>query len=110
MNAGRRRHKVTVQVKTISKSPVGEAVDSWSDVVDRMAQIIPLSGKELISAGQEQAEQTLRVILLFDSALSDLKPYTHRIKHGTAIYNIQHVNNIKMVGRVLECTCREDIQ
>jgi len=65
MQAGRLRHRITIQNFTTVRSPSGQPVEEWVDGKTIWAEVKGISGRELIAAGAETAETTIRVWIRF---------------------------------------------
>ncbi|GKX58348.1 phage head closure protein [Leminorella grimontii] len=61
MQAGRLRHRVTIQNFTSQRDDYGQPVEEWSNGATVWAEVLGISGRELISSGAEMAEVTIRV-------------------------------------------------
>ncbi len=87
MQAGKLRHKVTIQAKTFVQNPkTGEMVESWQDKYTTWASIEPISVRDFIATGAEQSRVTARIVMRYKKVDS-----TMRILHGDKIYNIAGV-------------------
>jgi SPP1 family predicted phage head-tail adaptor len=61
MQAGRLRDRVIIQNYVETRSPSGQPEKVWSNTATVWAEVKGISGRELISAGAEKAEATIRV-------------------------------------------------
>ncbi|QBH97161.1 head-tail adaptor protein [Limnobaculum zhutongyuii] len=61
MEPGRFRHRVTIQNFTTIRDEFGQEIEEWFDIDTVSAETKGISGRELISAGAEMAEATIRV-------------------------------------------------
>lgn len=86
MDAGRLRHRVTIQSVTETRDTSSGAIAlSWADVATVWAAIEPLSGREFLAAQGEQAEVVARILIRFrDDVVAKM-----RVLHGSKIYNIR---------------------
>ena len=83
MQAGRLRHRVTIQNFTTTRTPSGQPVENWEDGKTIWAEVKGISGRELLAAGAEHADATIRVWVRFRrdiSASSRLKVRTGPFK------------------------------
>jgi SPP1 family predicted phage head-tail adaptor len=89
LDAGRLRHRVSIQARTNIQDPVsGESVVVWNDAWTNVAAAIePLSASERISAQAQQSEVSARVTIRPLPGLTA----QHRIVHNSRIYNIEGV-------------------
>jgi SPP1 family predicted phage head-tail adaptor len=79
MQAGRNRHRVTIQNSVTVRSPSGQPKQDWQDGKTVWAEVKGISGRELMASGAEKAEATVRVWLRYRqdiSAASRLKVLT----------------------------------
>ena len=84
MKAGKLRHRVTIQAKTLTQDPVsGAMAESWSDVATVWASVEPLSVRDLIAARAQQSEMTARVTIRHREILP-----TYRLLHRGKIYAV----------------------
>jgi SPP1 family predicted phage head-tail adaptor len=61
MGAGKYRHQITIQRRTVTRDPsYGSEIVAWADVATVKAQFDPIRGREYFSAKQERAESTVR--------------------------------------------------
>ena len=67
MQAGRLRHRVTIQNFTTSRTPSGQPVEKWEDGKTISAEVKGRSGREMMASGAEHAEATIRVWVRFKS-------------------------------------------
>jgi len=89
LEAGRLRHRVTIQARTNTQDPItGESTIAWVDAwVNLAAAIEPLSAAELISAQAQRSEVTARMTIRSLAGLTA----THRVLHNGRVYNIAGV-------------------
>lgn len=87
MNAGKLRHRVTIQKKTVVRDTYGGETVTWADVATVWAEVAPIGGREYYGAGQTLAESTFTVTMRYRS---DIVP-AWRLMHGTKVYEIMVV-------------------
>ena len=88
LQAGRFRHRVTIQQPALVQNPVtGEMTKGWENVATVYASVEPLSAKEYIAAQAQQSQITARVVIRYRAGLYA----TMRILHRDQIYNIEGV-------------------
>jgi SPP1 family predicted phage head-tail adaptor len=87
--AGKLRHRVTVEQLTAAQNTFGEEEPRWVTVATRWASIDPLSGRELFAAQQIYAEATHQVRLRY---LADLTPKM-RLTYRGRVFDIQSIRN-----------------
>jgi SPP1 family predicted phage head-tail adaptor len=104
MEAGKLRHKLTIQQKTITTDAFGGAIETWSDMaVNVWASVEPLSGRELATAQSVYAETTVKITMRY---LSSVIPAMRIVFEGR-FYNIQSVVDVDMRHRELIILCSE---
>jgi SPP1 family predicted phage head-tail adaptor len=70
MQAGRNRHRVTIQNSVTVRSPSGQPKQDWQDGKTVWAEVKGISGRELMASGAEKAEATIRVWLRYRQDIS----------------------------------------
>jgi SPP1 family predicted phage head-tail adaptor len=85
MKIGDFRHDITIESFTVTRDPVsGEQIETWATYLANVPAIIsPVTGKEYLSAGAEQAGITAKIIIRYDAGVTskmrivaDSKTYT----------------------------------
>lgn len=98
MRAGRLRHRVTIQAKTIGVDSFGGPTETWSDVATGIpASVEPLSGRELANAQTVNAETTTKITMRYRAGVST----SDRITFEGKFYNLQSVIDPEMKHREL---------
>jgi SPP1 family predicted phage head-tail adaptor len=89
IDAGRLRHRVSFEQMVVDLDSDGATVETWVDVFGQplSAEIVPLSGRELMAAQAVQSEVNTRIRLRHRPGLVAAMRAVHR---GT-VYNIQAV-------------------
>ncbi|EMM5750030.1 TPA: phage head closure protein [Klebsiella pneumoniae] len=108
MQAGRLRHRVTIQNFTTSRTPSGQPVEKWEDGKTIWAEVKGISGRELLAAGVEHADATIRVWVRFRndiSAASRLNVRTGPFKGAVLNVTGPPVPDVK--GTRLEILCKQ---
>lgn len=90
MQAGRLRHRVTIQNFTTSRTPSGQPVEKWEDGKTISAEVKGRSGREMMASGAEHAEAAIRVWVRFKSGSSIYA--TSRLKVLSGPYKGQTLN------------------
>lgn len=103
MQAGRLRHRVTIQQPVETRNAFGEAIKTWSTVATIYASVEPLSGREMFDAEQVQSEISHRVRLRYRSGLTTRM----RLLYGSRVLHIQAVIDVKERHQELQLMCRE---
>lgn len=68
MSAGKYRHHIRLQVQGETAGPLGPQPSAWTDWepgpgqgADIPAEVVPLSGRDFIAAGEKQSEVSARI-------------------------------------------------
>lgn len=87
MQAGKLRHRITLQRLATQQDPVtGEMQEGvWVEVAKLWASIEALSARDLIAAKAGQSEVSARIVIRYRTGILP----TMRILHRDVIYNIQ---------------------
>jgi SPP1 family predicted phage head-tail adaptor len=101
--AGRLRHRVTIEQLTAAQNTFGEEEPRWQSVTTRWASIAPLSGRELFTAQQVYAEATHGVRLRY---LAGLTPKM-RLVYRDRVFNIESIRNADERRAVLDLIVTE---
>lgn len=64
------RQRVTIQNFTTYRDDYGQVIEEWADIATVWADVQGISGKELIAAGAEMAEATIRVWVRYRADIS----------------------------------------
>lgn len=107
MQAGRLRHRVLLQRTVKEQSPVtGGITESWVDVANIRAEIVPSSAREFVAAMATQNEVTTRITVRYRTEISN----KDRIVFRGKIYNIEGVLSDADSGReYLTLPCSEGV-
>lgn len=84
MQAGKLKHRITIQQPTVAKDSVGQEIVTWTDFKTVWAAIEPAVGNVYYTAKQLDAEVSGRIKLRY---LTGLEP-TMRIKYGDRYFSI----------------------
>ena len=105
MNPGALRHKLTIEAATRTDDGGGGAEVGWHPVGEAWAEIVPLSGKEELTAEKRTSRLVHTVTLRWRA---DLAP-THRLRHGPRVLEIEAVLDPDGRRRWLNCRCTERV-
>lgn len=103
--AGRMRHRVILQAKSVTRDAVGGEVVTWVDQATVWADVQALSGRALIAAQQASSEVTAAIHVRHRA---DIQP-DWRIKHGTDLYAI-HALIPDGIGVHLNIQCSKGLE
>lgn len=88
MQAGKLRHRITLQKPVKTQSPVtGAVVNTWETVATIWAEVVPSSAREFVAAMAIQSEITTRITIRNRDDVTS----KHRILYRGQIYNIAGV-------------------
>jgi len=90
MMAGKFRHRVAIQQKTIATDGSGGPVETWADITGMSsvpASIEPLQGHELLKAQTINAETTTKITMRYQAGVIA----ANRIIFEGTFYNLQSV-------------------
>ncbi|MBK4414170.1 phage head closure protein [Enterobacter hormaechei] len=107
MQAGKLRHRVTIQEPVMVQNPETGAVNkTWRDLATVWAEVSPLSAREFIAAQASQGEITTRITIRFRPGITRM----NRILFRGEIYNIDGVLPDPKSGReYLTLPCSEGV-
>jgi SPP1 family predicted phage head-tail adaptor len=88
MEAGRLRHRITIDELIVDINSDGAQVEQWW-TAHRMvpAEISPLSGRELIAAQAVQSKVSTRIVIRYRPGIMP----SMRVAHRGTVYNVQAV-------------------
>jgi len=90
MEAGKLRHEITIQQRNQTVNSIGESVASWATYALTYANVLNLSGAELIQAQQVNSFINSRVRVRFDSGIRANMRILYKSRH----YNIIFINDV----------------
>lgn len=97
MRAGRLRHAVTIQRKSLTTDEYGGPVESWADVATVAASVEPMGGRELASAQTVNAEITTKITMRYMAGVTA----ADRIVFEGRFYNLTPPIDPEMKHRTL---------
>lgn len=103
--AGQRRYQVTIQTKTTTANSYNEQIETWADTTTVWADIINDGGREFQQAKKINAETSAIFIMPYYS----LSTANNRLKYGTRIFDILHINNEYGIGQEMSISAKEVI-
>lgn len=109
MRPGDMPHRVKLQSPTGSRDALGERVTTWTDVATVNARVRPLSGKELMVAGQQQSAVSHVVEIRHSSEVSAING-TWRVLFGTRVMVVESVVNPEESNEKLMLYCVEGLR
>lgn len=106
MNAGKLRHRVTIQQLVKTDDGYGGIVEAWQDVATVWAAVEPLRGSERYRAQQVQAELGHKVTMRYRAGI---KPQMRLLYNGRVL-EVEAVIDVEEHHRWLELLCSEVVQ
>ena len=102
MRAGTLDQRIELQELVSGFDDYGQPINEWQTVLSAWAAVEPLQGREYLAAMQTTSETTIRVRLRYRPGVKAAM----RVKHGTKLYGIQSVIDVKSTGRELVLMCK----
>ena len=89
MIIGKMRHRITIQSITPTRDPVsGAVIETWGTyLADVPAMVVPVSGKEYLSASAEQSGIQAKITIRYDSGVTSAM----RIQWDSKTYQIKDI-------------------
>lgn len=104
-NAGKLRHRITIQEHVTGQDEFGQPRDDWRDVTTVWAAVEPLRGREYFAAQQVQADVTARIRIRYRKGI---RPEMRSLYDGR-LYDILSVIDPEERHQELQLMCREVI-
>lgn len=60
--SGRHRHRVQIQRRALTQDAVGQQIETWTEVDDIWANVVPVNGRDFFMASGEHAEITHKIM------------------------------------------------
>jgi SPP1 family predicted phage head-tail adaptor len=105
MLAGKLRHSITIQSKSVSRDEYGEEEITWGTYHTCWAAISPLLGREFLEAQQMQARVTHRVTIRYKAGVLP----EMRVLFGSRVFAIESVLTVNEIHYEMVLMCREEI-
>ena len=102
LRAGALGQRITLQQRTVAQDPTGGQLAIWTDVATVWAEVVPLSGRELIAAQAVASETSHQITLRWQPAFADAKAVTAmRVVMNGRYFNISAAINEDERNRTL---------
>lgn len=105
MRAGKLRNRITIEQKTETIDALGDAVNTWATVKTVWAEVLNQSGREFISAREQNSELTHLITIRYLSGVNSKM----RVNHGGNYYNILSVIDPNSRKSDLRLFCSEQL-
>lgn len=103
MEAGRLRHRVTIQNATLAQDAYGEPIKTWGTYATVWASVEQLDGREYWTAQQAQSDVNTRIRIRLRDGVTPLM----RVSWDSRIFEIQTVIRDATNKRQMDLMCRE---
>ena len=100
---GKKNKRVAIQTRTVTYNSYNEPIESWADTATVWAGIINSGGGEFYAAQKLNADTQAVISIRFYSGLTTL----NRIKYGSRIFEILHVNDVNERHREMLLAVKE---
>ncbi len=104
IQAGKLRHRLTIQQRVESRDEIGGVAFNWSDLVTRFGSIVAAKGSEITSGDQQDGRQSSEIRIRYYDQLDS----TMRIIHKTKIFNIVSIIDIDERNKVMTIAATQD--
>ena len=104
LRAGRLRHLVTIQSRTVTKNQYHENVETWTDGACIPVDVVPVSASESVTADQLETQQRYRVTVRYNSAITNKS----RLKWGSSFLDVHQVIDRDERGRAMDLICSKE--
>lgn len=105
IQAGKLRHKITIQQSTTAVNGIGEKTDTWTTFATRRAEVTNNIGSELQNSDQVKGKRAVVFILRYLSGVS----IQMRVSWDSRVFDIVDVDNVKGLNVKTVLTCVERI-
>lgn len=106
LNAGRLRHRLTIQTKTVVPDEYGDASTvTWTTLREVWGEVSDYGGRELVASGAAVAETTTRITFRYLAGVDE----SSRIVHDGRTYDIQRLERDPTLREFLVAFCREGV-
>jgi SPP1 family predicted phage head-tail adaptor len=107
MDAGQLDRRIELQRATTSDDGYTTEVTGWTTLADVWAKLVPISGAEMLAAGEQGAFDKVRLKIRRDSLWSDLNA-TDRLLFDDKAYNIVSVRQEGRGFYLIDAVARGD--
>lgn len=105
ITSGMLREPLTIQRQVSVSDGIGGQAIQWIDLATIRAQVVPLSGREIVQAMQLQASITHRIYMRYRA---DLTPADRIVMRGQPL-QVRAIINVEMRNRWLELACDQGV-
>ena len=102
LRAGALGQRITLQQRTLAQDATGGQLATWTDVATVWAEVVPLSGRELIAAQAVASETSHQITLRWQPVFADPKTVAAlRVVYNGRLFNINAAINEDERNRML---------
>ncbi len=84
MKIGRMRYRITIQFPCGTVDDYGNAIEDWQDLTTVWADIVPINGREYLTASQATSETQYKIYIRYIPNINAKM----RVIHGEQVYEI----------------------
>lgn len=88
LRAGALGQRIRLQQRSVAQDPTGGQLATWTDVATVWAEVVPLSGRELIAAQAVASETSHQITMRWQPAFADPKT----VAALRVVFNGRHFN------------------
>lgn len=110
IRAGALGQRITLQQRSIEQDVTGGQLSTWTDIATVWAEVMPLSGRELITAQSINSETSHQITLRWQSAFANPKALAAmRVVFNGRYFNITAAINEDEGNRILTLMATEGL-
>ena len=103
MDAGKLRHRILLQTKTVSRDTFGAETVTWTTLATVWGSVEPMRGQEFIESQRAWAEVDTRMRIRYRDGLVP----TMRATWSGHVYDVKAVIEVEERKREVQLMCRE---
>lgn len=104
LNPGDLRHSITIEAPSVAGDAFGSGGGTWQAILNTRASIQAITQRELTQDSQTVAQVTHIIKIRYPGATVSIMAGC-RVLQGTAIYQVQTVENVQNRNRVVKMMC-----
>jgi SPP1 family predicted phage head-tail adaptor len=105
MQAGKLRHRIVIQEKSVTRDEYNAEVITWTEVDTVWASVEPLSGREFLEGRLVEATVSHRITIRY---LSGITPEM-RVLWGSRVFDVEAILNIEERDKMMVLMCQEEV-
>jgi SPP1 family predicted phage head-tail adaptor len=103
LNAGKLKHRITIQQGIITEGELDQQLEEWVDFKSVRCMIKTLQGREYVAASATQSERTYRFVMRYTKGINSFM----RIVYDERVFNIDSVINDDEENKTLTVIAKE---